>query len=437
MTVKAQTVLVVGNGGREHALVWRLLQSPQVKHVLIAPGNGAYAGMANVTQLNIGVTDTASMSAAAVQHGATFALIGPEAALAVGMVDALQAVGVPAFGPNQQAAQLESSKAYAKYFMRDAGIPTADFAVFTDYALALAFIRTKPFNAKGACVVKADGLAAGKGVAVCTDLAQAEAGLANIMQAKAYGEAGAQVVVEALLPGREISILAFCDGKTVSRMPAARDHKRLLDGDLGPNTGGMGVFSPVEDVTPALLAQIDAQVFAPFLAQLKLNKLDYCGIIYAGLMVTDRVTAQPDGNYNIGVLEFNTRFGDPETQVLMALLDDDLLAIMQACVAGDLASYAPRWSDKACLSVVMAASGYPDAPRAGDTITLPAQFANNIAVFHSGTAHKNGALATAGGRVLAVTAWADTVAGARQAAYAAVESIHFAGAQFRQDISLT
>ncbi len=426
-------VLVVGNGAREHALVWKLLQSPQVASVIIAPGNGAYLGMARVTQLAIAVDDTAAMAQAATAHGATFAVIGPEAALTVGMVDALKTVGVPAFGPNKAAAELESSKAFAKRFMKAAGIPTADFGVFTDYEKALAFIRTKPFNAAGACVVKADGLAAGKGVAVCFDLAQAEAGLANIMRDQAYGTAGAQVVIEALLPGREISILAFCDGKTIRRMPAARDHKRLLTGDLGPNTGGMGAFSPVADITPALLATVDAHVFEPFLKQLKVQNIDYCGVIYAGLMIEDL----PNGEQQIGVLEFNTRFGDPETQVLMGLLNDDLLAVMQACLAGELTSRLVQWHNHACLTVVMAAAGYPDAPVAGDAIALPVSLPANVAVFQAGTKLQDGKVVTAGGRVLSVTAWGDSVTAAREAAYATVTQISFNGAQWRTDISLT
>ncbi len=430
---KAHTVLVVGNGAREHALVWKLLQSPQVKNVLIAPGNGAYLGMDRVTQLAISVENTSAMAQAATQYGATFAVIGPEAALAVGMVDALKAVGVPAFGPNQAAAELESSKAFAKHFMKAAGIPTADFGVFTDYEQALAFIRSKPFDTAGACVVKADGLAAGKGVAVCFDLVQAEAGLANIMRDQAYGAAGAQVVIEALLPGREISILAFCDGKTVSRMPAARDHKRLLTGDLGPNTGGMGAFSPVADITPALLAKVDTQVFEPFLKQLSVQNIDYCGVIYAGLMIDDL----PNGEQQIGVLEFNTRFGDPETQVLMGLLNDDLLAVMQACVAGELAGRPVQWYNHACLTVVMAAAGYPDAPVAGDEITLPISTPANVAVFQAGTKLQDGKVVTAGGRVLSVTAWGDSVTAAREAAYATAAQISFKGAQLRTDISLT
>lgn len=433
MSAAKHTVLVVGNGAREHALVWKLLQSPQVQSVVIAPGNGAYAGMDRVMQLAIAVDDTVGMAHAARTCGANFAVIGPEAALAVGMVDALNAAGVPTFGPNQQAAQLESSKAYAKHFMRAAGIPTADFAVFTDYATALAFIRSAPFNAAGACVVKADGLAAGKGVAVCLNLEQAEAGLANIMRDQAYGTAGASVVIEALLPGREISILAFCDGKTVSRMPAARDHKRLLTGDVGPNTGGMGAFSPVADMTPELLAQVDTQVFAPFLKQLKAQNLDYCGVIYAGLMID----TLPSGEQKLGVLEFNTRFGDPETQVLMGLLDDDLLAVMQACVTGELATHCVRWADRACLTVVMAAAGYPDAPVAGDAIALPSHLPANVAIFQAGTKLHNGVLCTAGGRVLSVTAWAATVQAAREAAYATVAKTVFKGAQVRADISLT
>ncbi len=428
-----QVVLVVGNGAREHALVWKLLQSPQVSSVIIAPGNGAYLGMARVSQLSIAVDNTAAMAKAATLHGATFAVIGPEAALAVGMVDALKAVGVPTFGPNQVAAELESSKAFAKHFMKAAGIPTAEFGVFTDYEQALAFIRSKPFNSAGACVVKADGLAAGKGVAVCFDLAQAEAGLANIMRDQAYGAAGEQVVIEALLPGREISILAFCDGKTVRRMPAARDHKRLLTGDLGPNTGGMGAFSPVADITPALLAKVDVLVFEPFLKQLKAQNIDYCGVIYAGLMIQDL----PNAEQQIGVLEFNTRFGDPETQVLMGLLNDDLLAVMQACVAGELASRPVQWHDHACLTVVMAAAGYPDAPIAGDVISLPTTLPSNVAVFQAGTKLNNNQVVIAGGRVLSVTAWSDSVTAAREAAYAVVNQISFKGAQVRTDISLT
>ena len=430
---KSQVVLVVGNGAREHALVWKLLQSPQVASVIIAPGNGAYADMARVTQLSISVEDTSAMAQAAVRHGATFAVIGPEAALAVGMVDALESVGVPSFGPNQIAAELESSKSFAKHFMRAAGIPTADFGVFTDYEQALAFIRSMPFSVNGACVVKADGLAAGKGVAVCMDLAQAEAGLANIMRDQAYGAAGAQVVIEALLPGREISILAFCDGTTVRRMPAARDHKRLLTGDCGPNTGGMGAFSPVADITPELLVQVDEQVFEPFLRQLKAQNIDYCGVIYAGLMID----AQADGSSKIGVLEFNTRFGDPETQVLMGLLDDDLLAVMQACVVGNLANRPVRWHNHACLTVVMAAAGYPDAPVAGDAIALPTALPCNVAVFHAGTTIKDGECITAGGRVLSVTAWGESVSVARKAAYDTAAQITFKGAQWRTDISLT
>ena len=317
--------------------------------------------------------------------------------------------------------------------MQDADIPTAPFAVFTDYDKALEFIRTKPFNPHGACVIKADGLAAGKGVAVCFDLSQAEIGLAHIMRDQAYGTAGAKVVIEALLPGREISILAFCDGNTVSRMPAARDHKRLLTGDLGPNTGGMGAFSPVLDITPDLLMQIDQQVFEPFLAQLKQQQIDYCGVIYAGLMIN----SLPNGEQKIGVLEFNTRFGDTETQVLMGLLNDDLLSIMQACVAGTLDRCIIHWHNYACLTVVMAVNGYPDAPVTGHIITLPAQLPNNVAIFQAGTQIKNGQLLTAGGRVLSVTAWGDTVANVRDSAYRVVHQISFQGAQYRTDISLT
>jgi phosphoribosylamine---glycine ligase len=428
-----QTVLVVGNGAREHALVWKLLQSPQVSQVLIAPGNGAYLNMPRVTQLSIKVDDVFALTQAAQTHAVTFAVIGPEAALETGIVDVLKTIGISAFGPNKQAAQLESSKAFAKYFMQGAGIPTAPFAVFVDYEKALDFIRSKPFNAAGACVIKADGLAAGKGVAVCFDLTQAEAGLAHIMRDQAYGSAGAQVVIEALLPGREISILAFCDGQTISRMPAARDHKRLLTGDLGPNTGGMGAFSPVSDITPELLQQIDAQVFTLFLKQLKVQNIDYCGVIYAGLMID----TSSNGEHTIGVLEFNTRFGDPETQVLMGLLNDDVLSVMQACVTGTLANRPIHWHQHACLTVVMAASGYPDAPVAGDTIHLPAQLPNNVVIFQAGTAIKNNQLVTAGGRVLSVTAWGDSVTHARETAYAVVNQISFQGAQYRTDISLT
>ncbi|MEN9911614.1 MAG: hypothetical protein RI956_58 [Pseudomonadota bacterium] len=433
LTIKTHTVLVVGNGAREHALVWKLLQSPHVSQIFIAPGNGAYLNMPRVTQLPIKVDDVFALTQAAQTHGVNFAVIGPEAALETGIVDVLKTIGVAAFGPNKKAAQLESSKAFAKYFMQDAGIPTAPFAVFADYDKALEFIRTKPFNQQGACVVKADGLAAGKGVAVCFDLLQAEIALAHIMRDQAYGIAGAHVVIEALLPGREISILAFCDGKTVSRMPAARDHKRLLTGDLGPNTGGMGAFSPVLDITPDLLMQIDQQVFEPFLAQLKQQQIDYCGVIYAGLMID----TLPNGEQKIGVLEFNTRFGDPETQVLMGLLNDDLLSIMQACVAGTLDRRTIHWHNYACLTVVMAASGYPDAPLAGNIINLPAQLPNNVAIFQAGTLLKNDQLLTAGGRVLSVTAWGDTVANARDSAYTVVNQISFQGAQYRTDISST
>lgn len=426
-------VLVVGNGAREHALVWKLVQSPHVQHVFITPGNGAYIDMPKVTRWSIKPTDVAGLVQAADIHGVNFAVIGPEAALEVGVVDALNKIGIPVFGPNKKAAQLESSKAFAKSFMQEAGIPTAAFAVFTEYEAALAFIRNKPFNTQGACVIKADGLAAGKGVAICFDLEQAESSLTHIMRDQAYGVAGKTVVIEALLTGREISILAFCDGETVSRMPATRDHKRLLAHDLGPNTGGMGAFSPVSDITVQLLAHIDRQVFEPFLRTLKQQSIDYCGVIYAGLMVD----TLPNGEYSIHVLEFNTRFGDPETQVLMGLLDDDLLAIMQDCTAKKLAFRTVNWHNYACLTVVMAAKSYPDNPILGDKITLPAHLPNNSMVFHAGTENKDIHLLTAGGRVLSVTAWADTVTLARELVYSIVNQISFDGAQYRTDISLT
>ncbi len=427
------TVLVVGAGAREHALAWKLLQGTRTSRVLVAPGNGGTAVMARCANVDVAVDDVAALLEVVRREAVDAVLIGPEAALVAGLADALEAAGVPCFGPTQAAAQLEGSKAYAKQFMLDAGIPTAAYAVFSDLPRALDFVQQRPFHAQGGCVVKADGLAAGKGVAVCTTLAQAQEALTQQLGQRRYGQACDRVVIEALLPGVELSVLALCDGHSVHIMPPTRDHKRLHDHDRGPNTGGMGAFSPVPGVDAALLQQVDERVFQPFLRELKRRGLRYCGVIYAGIMVHEG---------QIHVLEFNCRFGDPETQVLMPLLASDLLDVMQACCQGRLAQQAPRWRAQACLTVVMAAPGYPQAPIVGTRVQLPnpkapslAHLSARTAIFHAGTRWDQRSLTTAGGRVLSLTAWGTDLADCRQAAYALVAATHFDQAQWRTDIA--
>lgn len=412
-------ILVVGSGGREHAIAWALRKSRRVDELFIAPGNAGTASLG--TNVAIAGEDNAALVEFARTAKIDLVVVGPEAPLAAGLVDAMQAAGIRAFGPTQAAAQLEASKAFSKRFMRDAGIPTAEHAAFTDYISALRYLDV----CKHPVVVKADGLAAGKGVIMCETRDDAAAAVTHILRDSAFGAAGRTVIIEERLTGPELSVLAFTDGKTVVPMPAARDHKRVGEGDRGLNTGGMGAFAPVPDVDAALMDDILRRVMQPAIDGMAAQGTPYIGVLFAGLMLT------PDG---IRTLEFNCRFGDPETQAILPLLDSDLLDIFEACVNGTLADITVRWKDAACASVVLAAHNYPGEPRKGDVITLPDALPDTAAIFHAGTAQKDGAVVTNGGRVLAVSAWGETMTAALDTAYETVKLVSFDGMHYRRDI---
>lgn len=420
-----RSVLIIGAGGREHALAWKLAQSPQVKQIFVAPGNGGTDGGpdAVVRNVPVAVHDVDGLLGIVRREQIDLVVVGPEAPLALGVVDRLQAAGLRVFGPSQAAAQLETSKAFAKDFMWESGIPTASYAVFSEYAAALEYVR----QAERPLVVKASGLAAGKGVLVCDTLLQAEQALFDVMQARLFGEAGDLVVVEERLSGPEVSLLAFTDGRTVVPMVAAQDHKRVFDGDLGPNTGGMGAYAPAFYVTPALLDEIVRTVLQPAVDGLAAQGTPYVGVLYAGLMLT------PAG---LRVLEFNARFGDPETQVILPLLATDLLAIIDACIDGRLADTTVSWDNGATATIVAASPGYPgDYPKGLPISGLDA--ANQVpgvTVFHAGTRRHHGDVLTDGGRVLAVTGTGPDLAAALGRAYEGIRHIHFEGMHYRRDI---
>jgi phosphoribosylamine--glycine ligase len=420
-------VLVVGNGGREHALAWKLKQSPTVAQVFVAPGNGGTARDAQLVSLpQLSATDVAGVRTWAQANGIGLVVVGPEAPLAAGLVDELRAHGVPVFGPTQAAAQLESSKAFSKAFMARHGIPTAAYDTFTDAALAHAYI-----DKMGApIVVKADGLAAGKGVVVAMTLAEAHEAVDFMLEGNKFGvqhnAGGARVVIEEFLQGEEASFIVVCDGKTVLPLATSQDHKRLLDADQGPNTGGMGAYSPAPVVTPAVHDKAMNEVILPTMAGMAADGIPYTGFLYAGLMIT------PDGA--VKTLEFNCRMGDPETQPIMMRLQSDLAAVLLAAANQQLAGTELSWDSRCALGVVLAADGYPLTPRKGDAITaLPVDTADAV-VFHAGTTLVDGELQTSGGRVLCATALGDGVKAAQAAAYALVDQVAFAGMQFRKDI---
>lgn len=413
-------VLVIGAGGREHALVWKVRQSPRVSAVYCAPGNAGIARLA--TCVPIAADDVPALRDWALNNQIDLTIPGPEAALVAGVVDAFRQAGLAVWGPTQAAAQLEGSKSYAKHFMTEHGIPTAAFQTFDTAAGAHAYVRaaTRPL------VVKADGLAAGKGVIVCSSPEEAHAAVDLIMVERSFGDAGKRVVIEERLVGPEVSVLAFCDGQQAVPLLPARDHKRLCDGDRGPNTGGMGAVAPA-------YAQVDYDritrtILQPTLDGMARRGAPYTGILYAGLMLTEH------GPY---VIEYNCRFGDPEAQALLPLLESDLLDVAEACLAGALTPDMLRWRSHTCVCVVLAAHGYPDRPRRGDPISGcdPAADARlaaaGVTVFHAGTALHDGQLVTAGGRVLGVTAVAPTLDAARQHAYAAADQITFDGSTLR------
>ncbi len=421
-------LLVIGSGGREHALAWRLKQSPRIQKVYVAPGNGGTATEEGLE--NVAITAIPELVAFALKEGIQLTVVGPEAPLAAGVVDAFRAAGLKIFGPAQAAAQLESSKDFAKQFMARHHIPTAAFATFTDAAAAHAYL-----DAQGApIVIKADGLAAGKGVVVATTLEEAHAAVAMMLaegdKPGAFGEAGARVVIEECLFGEEASFIVMVDGENILPLATSQDHKRLLDGDLGPNTGGMGAYSPAPVVTPEIHAKALREVIRPVVAGMKAEGTPFTGFLYAGLMIS------PEGQ--IKVLEFNCRMGDPETQPIMMRLKSDLVTLLEAAVDGKLDQIEAEWDRRFALGVVMAAANYPDNPRKGDAITglTDSSITGNedVHVFHAGTALQADQVVTAGGRVLCVTALGDTVKMAQTRAFQAAKAIDFAGRQMRLDI---
>ncbi|MGY2490227.1 phosphoribosylamine--glycine ligase [Cupriavidus sp. CP313] len=413
-------VLVVGSGGREHALAWKMAQSPRVQVVYVSPGNGGTA--LDKRLQNVPLTDPEVIAAFAEREGVAFTVVGPEAPLAAGIVDIFRAKGLRIFGPTQAAAQLESSKDFAKAFMERHGIPTAAYQTFSDATQAHAYI-----DAQGApIVIKADGLAAGKGVVVAMSLEEAHTAVDMMLADNKLGDAGARVVIEEFLDGEEASFIVLVDGKNVLALATSQDHKRLLDADAGPNTGGMGAYSPAPVVTPALHARALREIILPTVRGMEKDGIPYTGFLYAGLMI--------DKDGNLKTLEFNCRMGDPETQPILARLKTDLIDVMEHAVNGKLDSIELDWDRRTALGVVMAAYGYPDSPRKGDAITgIPAETDDSV-TFHAGTTLKDGTLLTSGGRVLCVVGLADTVKAAQRAAYAAVEQIRFDGMQYRTDI---
>ncbi|AIV73415.1 phosphoribosylamine--glycine ligase [Burkholderia pseudomallei MSHR62] len=413
-------LLVVGSGGREHALAWKLAQSPRVQLVYVAPGN---SGTAQDERLkNVDLSSLDDLADFAESEGVAFTLVGPEAPLAAGIVNHFRARGLKIFGPTKEAAQLESSKDFAKAFMKRHGIPTADYETFTDAAAAHAYL-----DSKGApIVVKADGLAAGKGVVVAMTLEEAHAAVDMMLSGNKLGDAGARVVIEAFLDGEEASFIVMVDGKHALALASSQDHKRLLDEDRGPNTGGMGAYSPAPIVTPQMHARVMREIIMPTVRGMEKDGIRFTGFLYAGLMI-DR-----DGNPR--TLEFNCRMGDPETQPIMARLKSDFSKVVEQAIAGTLDTVELDWDRRTALGVVLAAHGYPDAPRKGDRINgIPAETAHAV-TFHAGTTFDGDKLVTSGGRVLCVVGLADSVRGAQQAAYETINQINFEGMQYRRDI---
>ncbi|WP_276692823.1 phosphoribosylamine--glycine ligase [Acidaminococcus massiliensis] len=415
-------VLVIGGGGREHTLVWKLAQSKSVTKIYAAPGNPGMKGLAECVDLDI--ADLDGLADWAEKHAIDLTVVGPEAPLVAGIVDVFKARGLTIFGPSAKAAEIEGSKIFSKELMEKYGVPTAFFKVCDNLADARAFVEEK-----GApIVIKADGLAAGKGVVVAMTKDEALDALDDMMGHHKFGSAGNRVVIEEFMEGEEASLLAFTDGKTIVPMLAAQDHKRVNDGDQGPNTGGMGAYCPAPVMTAALKEKTVKEVLRPIVDALAKEGRPYSGCLYAGLMIKGD---------SVKVVEFNARFGDPETQVVLPLLKSDLAEIMAACAKGTLQPEMVEWSDKAAVCVVMASGGYPGSYKKGLPITgLKAAGAmEDVVVFHAGTREEDGKILTNGGRVLGVTAVAEDIPSAQQKAYDAVDKIHFEGAHFRQDIA--
>ncbi|MDX6766639.1 MAG: phosphoribosylamine--glycine ligase [Candidatus Methylacidiphilales bacterium] len=415
-------ILIIGNGGREHTLGWALHRDPRVTSLHFAPGNAGTASLGSNLPLN--ATDLDGIESWCGREKPALVVVGPEAPLCLGLVDRLKRLGVPAFGPTADGARLEGSKTFTKDILVEAGIPTADSARFTDSAAAKAHCLA---HTQWPLVIKADGLAAGKGVIIARDAQEAVAAVATIMDDRAFGDSGNEVLIEEFLDGEEASIHAVTDGRDYVLLPSSQDHKRVGEGDTGPNTGGMGAYAPAPVVTPALLAEVERTVFQPLLKTLRARGIDYRGVLYGGLMLTSRGPK---------VLEFNARFGDPETEVLIPLLETPLLDLLLATVEGRLGQLDLRLKSGSALTVVLSAPGYPEKPLTGQPITgLDHPLPPEAAVFHAGTMLKDGRIITSGGRVLAITATAPDLASARTLAYQVVNYIHFDGAHFRRDIA--
>ncbi|MCC7518766.1 MAG: phosphoribosylamine--glycine ligase [Verrucomicrobiae bacterium] len=417
-------VLVVGGGGREHALVWKLAQSPKVRAIFWSPGNPAAPCDSKVEKLSLPAEDSDGLARFAEARKVDLAVIGPEAPLVAGLANALRAKGLKVFGPERDGARLEGSKVFSKRFFLRHGIPTGRAEMFSDFASALAFARRHPKP----LVVKADGLAAGKGVLLCRDDAEAERALGQVMREKAFGDAGREVLVEECLTGPEVSVMAITDGLDFRVLASAQDHKRVFDRDEGPNTGGMGAYSPAPVFTPELEARVRTEVFERTLVGLKVEKIPFCGVLYAGMMLT------PNGPK---ILEYNCRFGDPETQVVLPRLKSDLAEVLLAACEGRLGNVALEWTFEAAVCVVLAAGGYPGAFLKGDPISgLDAAAAKpGACVFHAGTAIRDSRTVTHGGRVLGVTALGPTLREATARAYAAADAIAFDKKHCRRDIA--
>jgi phosphoribosylamine--glycine ligase len=416
-------ILVVGSGGREHAIAWRIAQSGRVQTVFVAPGNGGTERERGLQ--NFPVTDIEVLAAFAERESIAFTVVGPETPLSQGIVDLFRSRGLKIFGPTQAAAQLESSKDFAKAFMTRHGIPTAQYRTFIDAPAAHDYV-----NQRGApIVVKADGLAAGKGVVVAQTLDEAHAAIDMMLLDNRMGAAGARVVIEDFLAGEEASFIVMCDGRNVLALASSQDHKRLGDGDTGPNTGGMGAYSPAPVVTPEVHARVLREIIMPTVQGMAAEGITYTGFLYAGLMI------DPQGN--VKALEFNCRMGDPETQPIMARVKSDLTEVFEHAIAGTLDQIEIDWDRRTALGVVLAAHGYPDTPRKGDVIDgLAARTAptDDCLVFHAGTQLDGDVVTTAGGRVLCVTAMGDSVKVAQSRAYAMIDTIRFDGMQYRHDI---
>jgi len=420
--MQTRKVLIIGNGGREHALAWKCAQSPDVTEVIVAPGNAGTALEPRVRNAGVGAEDIPGLIALAQREGVTLTIVGPEAPLVAGVVDAFQAAGLPCFGPSRLCARLEGSKAFTKEFLKRHRIPTAAYATFTRDNFDAAFVRAQ----RPPVVVKASGLAAGKGVIIAPTHDEAIA-TARQMFDGLFGDAGAEVVIEEFLQGEEVSFIVMVDGEHVLPLATSQDHKRLRDADQGPNTGGMGAYSPAPIVTPALHDRIMREVILPTVRGLAADGTPYTGFLYAGLMIA------PDGTPN--VIEYNCRFGDPETQPVLSRLKSDLPRLIEAALAGSLDTATAEWDSRAALGVVMAAQNYPDTPRKGDAIqgldqaaTLPGK------VFHAGTSLKDGQVVTSGGRVLCAVGLGTSVSQAQHQAYDLVRAISWDGAQYRKDI---